>query len=60
MFVSHGFSMNEADKCVYSKFDVIMCLYVDDMLIFAIDESVVEKNKINFVNLLRYERFGFN
>ena len=33
--------MNQADKCVYSKFDnhgngVIICLYVDDMLIFGI------------------------
>ena len=35
-----GFKLNQADKCVYSKFDnqengVIICLYVDDMLFFC-------------------------
>ncbi|GKF03629.1 zinc finger, CCHC-type containing protein [Tanacetum coccineum] len=34
--LSNGFSLNQADKCVYSKFDasgkgVIICLYVDDI-----------------------------
>uniref|UniRef100_A0A2N9HBR3 CCHC-type domain-containing protein n=1 Tax=Fagus sylvatica TaxID=28930 RepID=A0A2N9HBR3_FAGSY len=37
--VSNGFKHNGADKCVYSKFTseygVIVCLYVDDMLIFG-------------------------
>ncbi|CAM9000448.1 unnamed protein product [Rhodiola kirilowii] len=37
--LSDGFILNQSDKCVYSKFDktgsgVIICLYVDDMLIF--------------------------
>ena len=37
--LSSGYVLNQADKCVYSKFDesgkgVIICLYVDDMLIF--------------------------
>ncbi|KAD7478580.1 hypothetical protein E3N88_01716 [Mikania micrantha] len=41
VILSHGFLLNQADKCVYSRFDpsgkgVIICLYVDDMLIFAI------------------------
>ena len=35
----NGFKHNRADKCVYSKFTseygVIVCLYVDDMLIFG-------------------------
>nr|GEW03469.1 zinc finger, CCHC-type [Tanacetum cinerariifolium] len=40
----------EADKCVYSKFDasgkgVIICLYVDDMLIFGTDQDQVNKTK---------------
>ena len=35
----NGFHVNEGDSCVYSKHDsfgcVIICLYVDDMLIFG-------------------------
>ncbi|GJS38509.1 zinc finger, CCHC-type containing protein, partial [Tanacetum coccineum] len=45
-----GFLLNQSDKCVYSKFDsfgkgVIICLYVDDMLIFGTDQNQVEKTK---------------
>ncbi|GJS79358.1 zinc finger, CCHC-type containing protein [Tanacetum coccineum] len=39
-----------ADKCVYSKFDeiskgVIICLYIDDMLIFGTDQVHVDMTK---------------
>nr|GEU61841.1 zinc finger, CCHC-type [Tanacetum cinerariifolium] len=45
-FVMHG----HESKCVYSKFDasgkgVIICLYVDDMLIFGTDQDQVNKTK---------------
>ncbi|KAJ9557266.1 hypothetical protein OSB04_011880 [Centaurea solstitialis] len=48
--LSNGFSLNQADKCVYSKFDtsgkgVIICLYADDMLIFGTDQDQVDKTK---------------
>ncbi|KAJ0712899.1 putative RNA-directed DNA polymerase [Helianthus annuus] len=48
--LSNGFVLNQADKCVYSKFDdsrkgVIICLYVDDMLIFGTDQDQVDKTK---------------
>ncbi|GJU32745.1 zinc finger, CCHC-type containing protein [Tanacetum coccineum] len=48
--LSSGFLLNQSDKCVYSKFDssgkgVIICLYVDDMLIFRIDQNQVDKTK---------------
>ena len=48
--LSNGFSLNQADKCVYSKFDtsgkgVIICLYVDDMLIFGTDQDQVDQTK---------------
>jgi hypothetical protein len=37
----NGFKQNGADKCIYSKFtfeyEVIVCLYVNDMLIFGIN-----------------------
>ncbi|XP_071740479.1 secreted RxLR effector protein 161-like [Rutidosis leptorrhynchoides] len=44
------YTSNHSDKCVYNKFDhkrkgVIICLYVDDMLIFGTDEDQVNKTK---------------
>ena len=39
VILANGFKHNGADKCVYSKFiseyGVIVCLYMDDMLIFG-------------------------
>nr|GFB12370.1 zinc finger, CCHC-type [Tanacetum cinerariifolium] len=48
--LSSGFQLNQSDKCVYSKFDsfgkgVIICLYVDDMLIFGTGQNQVDKTK---------------
>nr|GEV91726.1 zinc finger, CCHC-type [Tanacetum cinerariifolium] len=48
--LSSGFLLNQSNKCVYSKFDdsgkgVIICLYVDDMLIFGTDQNQVDKTK---------------
>nr|GEW59996.1 zinc finger, CCHC-type [Tanacetum cinerariifolium] len=48
--LSNGFSLNQADKCVYSRFDdsgngLIICLYADDMLIFGTDQDQVDKTK---------------
>ena len=39
VILANGFKLNGVDKCVYSKFTVeygvIVCLYMDDMLIFG-------------------------
>ncbi|GKB46814.1 zinc finger, CCHC-type containing protein [Tanacetum coccineum] len=48
--LSNGYLLNQADKCVYSKFDetgkgVIICLYVDDMLIFGTNQVQVDLTK---------------
>lgn len=48
--LSNGFELNQADKCIYSKFDssgkgIIICLYVDDMLIFGTDQHQVDTTK---------------
>ncbi|GJU52732.1 zinc finger, CCHC-type containing protein [Tanacetum coccineum] len=48
--LSNDYLLNQADKCVYSKFDetgkgVIICLYVDDMLIFGTDQVQVDLTK---------------
>ena len=41
--------MNEADKCVYYRYGggegVILCLYVDDILIFGASTAVIDKIK---------------
>jgi hypothetical protein len=44
-----GFVVNEADKCVYYRFGggegVILCLYVDDILIFGRSLNVIKEVK---------------
>jgi hypothetical protein len=51
--VANGFKIHNSNKCVYSKFHknqgVIICLYVDDMLIFGIDFESIENTK-NFLS----------
>lgn len=46
---SVGFVVNEADKCVYYRHGggegVILCLYVDDILIFGTNLKVIEEVK---------------
>jgi hypothetical protein len=41
--------VNEADKCVYYRYDggngVILCLYVDDILIFGNNVDVIKEVK---------------
>jgi len=44
----NGFALNQADKCMYTKFDtkgIKICPYVDDMLIFGTDQEQVDKTK---------------
>ena len=50
---SHGFKISECDKCVYVK-DVedgyvIVCLYVDDMLIIGSNDEMITSTK-NMLN----------
>ncbi|KAI3518707.1 hypothetical protein L1887_07519 [Cichorium endivia] len=50
VILSSGFALNQSDKCVYSEFDssgsrVIICIYVDDMLIFGTDQRQVDDTK---------------
>jgi hypothetical protein len=46
---SAGFVVNEADKCVYYRYGgvegVILCLYVDDILIFGTNLNMIKKVK---------------
>ena len=49
VFLEHGFLHNIADKCIYSKFTenygVIICLYMDDMLIIGTNMDGVQDTK---------------
>ena len=53
LVISNGFKINESDKCIYYKFEndicTIICLYVDDLLIFGSNTHVVDsvKNLLN-------------
>ena len=53
IMLSHGFKINECDKSVYVKDDehgyVIVCLYVDDMLIVGSDDKMITSTK-NMLN----------
>ncbi|GKD75917.1 zinc finger, CCHC-type containing protein [Tanacetum coccineum] len=61
--LSSGFLLNQSDKCVYSKFDssgkgVILCLYIDDMLIFETDQNQVDKTKKFFSSRFSMKDIG--
>ena len=47
--MSNGFRINECDKCVYVKNTtssyVIICLYVDDMLIMGSNNDIIKATK---------------
>ena len=50
VMLSHRFKINECDKCAYIKDDehgyVIVCLYVDDMVIVGSDDKMIASTKI--------------
>ena len=47
--LANGFKINECDKCIYIKNTVndyvILCLYVDDMLIVCSDDEMIKSTK---------------
>ena len=49
VLISNRFSINNVDKCIYNKVKnnscIIICLYVDDMLIFGTNLQVVMNTK---------------
>jgi hypothetical protein len=53
VMISNGFQINECDKCVYIKECnrgyVIVCLYVDDMLIIGSNKEIIKSTK-NMLN----------
>ena len=51
--IANWFKINECDKCIYVKEStncyVILCLYVDDMLIMGSDDKMIKSTK-NMLN----------
>ncbi|CAH9068398.1 unnamed protein product [Cuscuta epithymum] len=49
VLLAHGFTSLEVDKCVYTKIKngvcIIICLYVDDMLIFSSNIELINETK---------------
>ena len=47
--LTNGFKINECDKCVYVKNTdqgyIIICLYVDDMLIIGSNQNMIKSTK---------------
>ena len=47
--IKEGFTINECDKCVYTKTVgnacIIVCLYVDDMLILRTNIEIIKSTK---------------
>jgi hypothetical protein len=62
IITSAGFVVNEADKCVYCRFGggegVILCLYVDDILIFGNIENVIKEVKVFLSNDFEMKDLG--
>ena len=52
--MSNGFRINECNKCVYIKNAangyVIVCLYVDDMLIIGSNNDIIKTTKRMLTN----------
>ena len=55
MMLIHGFVIyDHEDKCIYNKLNnndcVIICLYVDDLLIFRTSHNIVDDTKCFFAS----------
>ena len=57
-----SFSTNDVDKCLYSRSEngecVIICLYVDDMLIFCTCNDIVFKTKLFLESKFKMKDMG--
>ncbi|GJU99230.1 zinc finger, CCHC-type containing protein [Tanacetum coccineum] len=61
--LSNAYLLNQTDKCVYSKFyesgkGVIICLYVDDMLIFSTDQVQVDLKREFLLSMFSMKNMG--
>ena len=61
--MSNGFKINECDKCVYVKDTkdgyIILCLYVDDMLIVGSNDKIIKSTKDMLKSRFDMKDMGF-
>ena len=61
MMLAHGFVIFGKDKCIYNKLNnnegVIICLCVDNLLIFGTNHNVVHDTKFFFLSLNLIRKF---
>lgn len=55
LMLSNGFNNN---KCVYVKTYVIVCLYIDDMLIFGSNTNIIKATKQMLTNKFDMKNIG--
>ena len=62
VMMTNGFKINECDKCVYVKNTehgfVIICLYVDDILIMGSNNEIIKTTKEMFNNKFEMKDLG--
>ncbi|KAL0541540.1 hypothetical protein IC582_021592 [Cucumis melo] len=62
VMMANGFKINECDKCVYVKSNqndhVIVCLYVDDMLIIGSNINIIKTTKQMLANKFEMKDMG--
>ena len=61
IILSHGFHHNSADKCIYSNskdYGVIICLYVDDMLIVSTNMQGINETKKYLTSQFKMKDLG--
>ena len=62
VMMTNGFKINKCDKCVYVKNTehgpVIICFYVDDMLIMGSNNEVIKTTKKMLNNKFNMKDFG--
>ena len=62
VMITNGFKINECDKCVYVKNikrgSVIICLYIDDMIIMGNNNKVIKTTKKMFNNKFNMKDLG--
>ena len=62
VILSYDFKHNSADKCIYSKFTdkygVLVCLYVDDMLIFGTNMIGINETKEYLSSMFKMKDLG--
>ena len=62
IILKDGFTINECNKCVYTKIVtnacIIVCLYVDDMLILGTNIEIIKSTKRMLSNSLDMKNLG--